>query len=47
MRAYELFQREGCVHGRHVDHWLLAESELLKEGTQLPPARVATTRPRG
>lgn len=28
-RAYDLFMREGAVHGRDMDHWLLAEQELL------------------
>jgi HSP20 family molecular chaperone IbpA len=28
-RAYELFEGRGRVHGRNVDDWLQAESELL------------------
>jgi HSP20 family molecular chaperone IbpA len=28
-RAYELFERRGCVHGHDLDDWLQAESELL------------------
>jgi hypothetical protein len=27
-RAYELFLRSGAAHGRDVDHWLQAETEL-------------------
>jgi hypothetical protein len=27
-RAYELFLREGAMHGRDLEHWLKAESEL-------------------
>ena len=27
-RAYELFLANGASHGRDVDHWLQAESEL-------------------
>jgi len=27
-RAYHLFLRDGAVHGRDIDHWLLAEQEL-------------------
>ena len=27
-RAYHLFLQEGAVHGRDMDHWLLAEQEL-------------------
>ncbi len=23
--AYDIFEREGMVHGRHVDHWVEAE----------------------
>jgi len=23
--AYEIFEREGCLHGRHFDHWCEAE----------------------
>jgi Protein of unknown function (DUF2934) len=46
MRAYEFFQREGGVHGQHVDHWLRAERELMAF-TQQPPKRAAATRARG
>ncbi|MCX5805257.1 MAG: DUF2934 domain-containing protein [Proteobacteria bacterium] len=24
--AYEIFEREGMVHGRHFDHWIEAET---------------------
>jgi hypothetical protein len=27
-RAYELFLANGAAHGRDVEHWLQAESEL-------------------
>jgi hypothetical protein len=27
-RAYEFFLREGAMHGRDLEHWLKAESEL-------------------
>ena len=46
MRAYELFQQDGGVHGQHVDHWLRAESEL-KAFTQAPSKRATATRARG
>ena len=23
--AFELYQRDGCMHGRELDHWLEAE----------------------
>ena len=26
-RAYELWEREGCPQGRHIDHWVQAERE--------------------
>lgn len=29
-RAYELFERRGSVHGRDVEDWLQAESELVR-----------------
>lgn len=28
-RAFELFEQDGWVHGRHLDHWFQAERELL------------------
>jgi HSP20 family protein len=28
-RAYELFEQDGALNGREVEHWLKAESELL------------------
>jgi hypothetical protein len=28
VRAYEIYLREGCPDGRHLDHWTLAEAEL-------------------
>ena len=27
-RAYLIYLEEGCPQGRHVEHWLRAESEL-------------------
>jgi hypothetical protein len=27
-RAYTIYLEEGCPDGRHLDHWLRAESEL-------------------
>ena len=29
LRAYELFEQEGCCHGHDLDHWLQAEREVL------------------
>ena len=34
LRAYELWQREGCPHGRDVDHWVQAEREIAEEQRQ-------------
>jgi hypothetical protein len=31
-RAYELWEREGRPHGRHLDHWVQAEREKAKAG---------------
>ena len=46
MRAYELFEQEGFMHGNDVDHWLRAEREL-KDATPVPrPRRVAGARAR-
>ena len=28
-RAFEIFESEGCSHGRDLEHWLQAEAELL------------------
>jgi hypothetical protein len=32
-RAYELFIQSGWQHGRDVEHWLMAERELLSESS--------------
>jgi hypothetical protein len=29
IRAYQIFEGEGRVHGRDLEHWLRAEQELL------------------
>ena len=34
-RAYEIWEIEGRPHGRHVIHWLRAESEI-REASQEP-----------
>lgn len=31
-RAYEIWQAEGSLDGRHEDHWLQAEHEILHAG---------------
>lgn len=30
-RSYEIWEREGRPHGRDVEHWRLAETELVSE----------------
>jgi hypothetical protein len=44
-RAYEIFQQEGSLHGRDLDHWLRAETELSEGATVTPepPAPAPTT----
>lgn len=32
-RAYELFEQEGCIHGRDQEHWLRAEAEVAGKRT--------------
>ncbi|MBL8351826.1 MAG: DUF2934 domain-containing protein [Burkholderiaceae bacterium] len=35
-RAYEIYERSGCIEGRDIDHWLAAEAEIdgrVLEGT--------------
>jgi len=27
-RAYELYEQDGCEHGRDLEHWLRAEAEV-------------------
>jgi hypothetical protein len=29
LRAYQLFENRGCVHGRDLDDWFRAELEVL------------------
>jgi len=41
IRAYELFIVEGGAHGRHVDHWLRAERELMESEATVRPSRRA------
>ena len=46
-RAYEIFLREGAVHGRDTEHWLKAEQELLAERDWQRSERVSTKAKRG
>lgn len=38
-RAYQIWEGEGRPHGRDMDHWLQAESELAREGGPSKQAR--------
>ena len=33
LRAYQLFENRGCVHGRDLDDWFRAEQEVLSGRT--------------
>jgi hypothetical protein len=33
MRAYQLFEQRGCLHGYDVEDWLQAESEVMGKKT--------------
>jgi hypothetical protein len=46
IRAYELFEQGGFVHGHHVDHWLRAEQELQGVLTVQRPKRASVARVR-
>jgi hypothetical protein len=47
-RAYAIWEQEGCPHGRDLDHWQRARSELNAEraisGEPLPGQPVKTKR---
>jgi hypothetical protein len=30
LAAWELWQKEGCPEGRHIEHWLAAEEKLIQ-----------------
>jgi hypothetical protein len=30
-RAYRIWENEGCFHGKHIEHWLCAESEISED----------------
>ena len=34
VRAYEIFQSRGAVHGADIDDWLRAEKEVLERRSQ-------------
>jgi Protein of unknown function (DUF2934) len=35
-RAYDIWTREGCQHGREMEYWLRAKAELLAEHSRVP-----------
>jgi hypothetical protein len=41
VRAYTLWEQEGCPHGRDVEHWLQAEADVAAAGND-PIERAAT-----
>ena len=43
-RAYELFLGRGAQHGRDLDDWLQAETEIVRPTLVVPAAPVAATR---
>jgi hypothetical protein len=38
-RAYVLWERAGRPYGRHEEHWIQAEKEILSESKAKAPAR--------
>jgi Protein of unknown function (DUF2934) len=46
IRAYELFEQQGYMHGNDLEHWLKEERELKDVASGPPPRRVAGTRAR-
>lgn len=42
-RAYGLWENEGYVHGRDLDHWLRAEAEIMATGEKRPTAKASRT----
>ena len=39
-RAYQIWEREGRVHGRHEEHWYSAKLELTSTAPDLRPAAI-------
>jgi hypothetical protein len=42
LRAYYIWEREGCPEGREAAHWALAEAEVLSEQPAKKAAAVKT-----
>jgi hypothetical protein len=46
-RAYVLWERAGRPHGRHEEHWIQAEKEILSESKAKAPApKMAKAKPK-
>jgi len=45
-RAYDLFQARGSEHGHDVEHWLVAETELLNSNNTEIASPLAETQRR-
>lgn len=43
LRSYLIWKREGCPHGKALDHWLRAQAELASEQHFTPSLRKSTT----
>jgi len=43
LRAYEIWVHEGCPEGHDVEHWLRAETEIVREGAEPEAAGAAAT----
>ena len=41
-KAYALWQQDGCLPGRDLDHWLRAETLLNRTNTPAPPGSLAS-----
>lgn len=37
LRAYQLYERRGCQHGRDMEDWFAAESELRSQNAPVTP----------
>ena len=46
-RAYQIWEREGRVHGRHEAHWHSAKLELTSADQDAPPISLPRTKAGG
>jgi len=40
-RAYALWERDGCPHGRDLEHWMQAEAEEMRQPRRRKAVRAA------